>query len=139
MVIPKSIAKIVDQASQQPTLEGKVAVLRKHDSPVLRNLLRMAVDPHVRWLIPEGHVPFKASHAEDCENMLYKEARTLYLYVDGPGGNPNVKPRKREQLFIQLLESLDAADANFLVDVRNHKLPPGIDINVIRAAWPGLI
>src|SRR5271170_3282847 len=137
MAKPRSIAAIVTEAANQPDLNGKVWVLRNHDHPVLRNLLRMAVDPNVPWLIPEGDVPYKPCEFTDQENMLYKEARLLYLFLKG--GNDNLKPGVREMKFIQLLENLDPRDAKFVVDVRNHKLPPGLDINVIRSTWPGLI
>ena|ERR1700722_10698364 len=137
MVKPRSIAEIVKEAADQPTFEGKVWTLRNNDHAVLRTLLRMAVDPHVPWVIPEGKVPFKPCEFPDQEGMLYKEARLLYLFLKG--GNDNLKPGVREMKFIQLLECLHAPDAEFLVNVRNHMLPPGIDINVIRAAWPGLI
>ena len=133
----KSIAKIVEEAASNPTLEGKVWTLRQNDSTVLRNLLRMAVDPNVPWLLPEGPVPFKACEFEGQENMLYKEARLLYLFLRG--GNDKLTDAKRQIKFIQLLECLDPNDARFLVDVRNHKLPPGIDIEVIRQTWPGII
>ena len=133
----KSIAKIVEEAGQQPTLEGKVWHLRGHDHNVLRTLLRMAVDPNTPWLLPEGPVPYKPCEHENQENMLYKEARLLYLFL--APGNPRISESKRQVKFIQLLECLDPKDAQFLVDVRNHKLPSGVDINVVRAAWPELI
>jgi hypothetical protein len=139
MAKPRSIAEIVAEAAKQPDQAHKVAVLRHYDSPVLRNLLRMAVDQNLKWLLPEGDVPFKPCEHTDQENMLYKEARMLYLFIEGGGGPATMKHGRREKLFIELLECLDSRDARFLVDVRNKQLPDGLTANDIRAAWPGLI
>src|ERR1035441_5360796 len=37
----------------QNSPNGAAAVLRQYDSVVLRNLLRMAIDPYIKWAIPE--------------------------------------------------------------------------------------
>jgi hypothetical protein len=70
--------------------------------------------------------------------VLYAEVRKLYLFVKG--GNDNLKPLRRETLFIQLLESLAPADADLLCAIKDKKMPyKGIDAKIIREAFPGLL
>ena len=56
------------------------------------------------------------------------------------GGNPNLKPLRREFLFIQLLESIDSEDAKLLLSVKDKKLPfKGITEKIVRQAFPDLL
>jgi hypothetical protein len=62
----------------------------------------------------------------------------MYLFVEG--GNPNLSQLKREQIFIELLESVDPQDAELLVSVKDKKLPyKNINRNLIEKTYPGLI
>lgn len=60
------------------------------------------------------------------------------MFVEG--GNPNLKPVRREFLFIQLLESIDSEDAKLLLAVKEKKLPfKGITEKTVRQAFPDLL
>ncbi len=51
-----------------------------------------------------------------------------------PEGTPPFKPW--QQLFVNLLESMDPKDAAFLCNfVKDHKIPEGINENVIKQAF----
>ena len=56
------------------------------------------------------------------------------------GGNPNLKQAKREQIFIQMLETVSADDASLLLAMKNKKSPyKNITKSIINEAFPGLI
>ena len=132
------IAEILELASKQKTTEEKVGILKKYDSAVLQMILRYTFDSSVEWDLPEGAPPYKPSPYDDSQGMLYQEARRLYLFLKG--GNPNLSPLKREQLFISLLECLDKEDAKLILSVKEKKLPyKGINPKIINTAFPGLI
>lgn len=132
------ISEILDLASKQKTTQEKIDVLHKYNSPVLQMILRYTFEPTVVWDLPEGTPPYTPSPYDDGQAMLYQEARRLYLFLRG--GNPNLSPLKREQLFIGLLESLDREDAKLIISVKDKKIPyKGINQKLIDAAFPGLI
>lgn len=133
------ISQILEEASELPSKEDKIDHLRRNDSVVLRNVLRYALDPSIEFLLPKGKVPYRPSpFVENAESVLYYEARRLYLFVKG--GNDSLKPVRREQLFIELLESLDPRDAELLVAVKDKKLPyKGLNSKLIKEAFPGLV
>jgi hypothetical protein len=132
------IAEILEKVSNEPKRELKIEMLRKHDSSAMRTILKYALDPEIRWALPEGTPPYKPCDYLDQENMLYSEARRLYLFIEG--GNPNLNTLKREALFIQLLESIAPADAKLICAAKDKKLPyKGLTTKLINEAYPGLI
>ena len=132
------IAEILKKVSESKTKEEKLEIFRKNDSSAIRTILKFALDPNIKWALPEGNPPYKPCPYLDQHSMLYQEARRLYLFVEG--GNDNLKPIKRESLFITLLESVDPEDAKVLLAAKDKKLPyKGITVNLINEAYPGLI
>jgi hypothetical protein len=132
------IAEILKRVSESKTKEEKLDILRKNDSSAIRTVLKYALDPNIKWDLPEGEPPYKPCEYLDQHSMLYQEARRLYLFIEG--GNPNLKPIKKESLFINLLESVDPMDAKVLLAAKDKKLPyKGITSNLINEAYPGLI
>jgi len=80
-------------------------------------------------------VPYKPSKRENIEGALWTEVRKLYLFVQG--GNPNLAQARREQLFLELCESIDPRDAKLLEAVKDKKLPyPSITVQLFQAAYP---
>jgi hypothetical protein len=56
------------------------------------------------------------------------------------GGNPNLKPIKREQIFIQMLEAVSADDAQLLIAMKDKKSPyKNITKDIVNEAFPGLL
>ena len=133
-MLKKRISDIVYEAASAPDKQMKIAILRKNDSPQLRGYLGLTMDKNAVWDLPEGAPPFKENKFPDSEIMMYTEFRRMYLFLKG--GHPTLKPSKREGLFIGLLESLDAKDSKFLIEVvKAKKLPQGLTARAIKEAF----
>lgn len=133
-----SISEILKKASQGATDQDRANTLRAHDTVSLRQVLWTALDPRVKWLLPEGDPPYRPCDLVDQHHRLFTEARKLYLFLEN--GNPNLKQLRREALFIELLESLDPEDAKLILAAKDKTIPyPGITIEVVNLAFPGLI
>ena len=132
------IAEILKMVSEQKTTEDKVRKLQELNTPVLQQVLRYALDPSIKWKLPEGEPPYNPSPYDDTQAMLYQEARRMYLFIEG--GNDNLTPLRREQLFISFLESIDKDDAKLMIDAKDKKIPyKGITAKLVNTAFPGLI
>lgn len=132
------VAEVLKAASKIPDQAQRAEYLRNNDSNALRAVLTGAFSPHVTWLLPEGDPPYKPCDLVDQQHRLFTEVRKLYLFIEG--GNPNLKQLRREALFIELLESLDPEDAKLLLAVKDKRVPyPGINIELVNLAFPGLI
>jgi hypothetical protein len=131
-----AIAEILDLVKEAKDVPTKVSLLRQYDSETLRYILELAFHPNVGWWLPEGAPPYTPSSLLDTEGRLYKEARTLPLYLYG--NRPDLKKHQRENLFIGLLESLHPKDAVLLIAVKDKQVE-GLNVATINEAFPGLI
>ena len=129
------IATRVNNAKDKPR---KLRVLQDNDSVALRQVLKGAFDPKIKWLLPKGDVPYTVNEAPlgTEHTLLSQEAKRLYLYTEG--GDSTISQTKREMLFIQLLEGLSAEEAAFLVSVVNQRVNneyKGFTANLVKEAF----
>ena len=132
------VSEILDKVSKLKTKKEKVAWLKQHDSDGLRMVIKSSFDPELKWLLPEGDVPFSRNDApEGTEHTdLHMEARKLYHFIEG--GNYDITQTKRETLFIQMLEGLHESEAELLVNVKDkkvHQVYKGLSTNVVCEAF----
>lgn len=135
----KTFYSILEEVEKTRGRKKKIEKLHEHSSAALKSILGYAFDPNVKWLLPEGEVPYKALPANaDVEGQFMAEIRKLYLFVDGPTDTQkNLKQIRREQLFIQMLESIDYRDAELLCNMKDRKLPfKSITPDLVAEAFP---
>ena len=132
------ISEILDKVSKAKTKQNKVALLKQYNSPALRMVIKSSFDPKIKWLLPEGEVPYTPNDApEGTEHSdLAYEARKLYHYIEG--GNASLKQNQRESMFIRLLESLHPDEADIVIAAKDkilHQKYKGLSKNVVMEAF----
>jgi len=132
------VAEIIENASKKRSKEDKINYLRENQSMPLKQVLQYCFDPNIKWLLPEGKVPYTPQSLVDQESMFYSEARRLYLFVEG--GHSTLKEWKRQQLFVELLEALAPADAELLCSIKDKKMPyKSINYPLVKEAFPEIL
>lgn len=132
----KCMANLVAKIEAQTTKERQVDFLKLYSSYALKAVLGYGMDPGVKWLLPDGDPPFRPLEVStDQEGRFYTECKKLIYFVDSPEGR-EVKQLKREQLFIQILESVDPRDAALLLRMKNRQIK--IMPEAIAEAFPNL-
>lgn len=138
-----TIPEILKAVSKAKTHQEKVAILRQNASEPLEQVLQYNFHPDIKFSLPEGDAPYK-KEADLPEGMshsnLYKEGRRLYLFLEGHA--PNLKPFKKETLFIELLEGIHWTEADLLVAVKDKNLEslyPGVTYECARDAFDRLL
>lgn len=144
MSMKKGISEILSEVNKADTEEKRVEVLKKNENDTLKILLRLAHDPNVKWLLPEGAPPYKSTDAaNDVQGRLYTELRRFYLFVEGGNPPPPAMPtHKREKLFIELLESIDPDDSRTLIAIKDKNLTSiysNVTPKIINKAFPNLV
>jgi hypothetical protein len=134
-----AISEILEKASKMKKKEEKVEFLRQNGTPALQTILVYAMDPNVKSALPEGPAPYTpADLADENVGTLHSYIDKLYLFCEG--GHPNLKQSRREQIYIQMLESIHPKDAAMMVAAKDKQLPyKGITKEIVNAAFPGLI
>jgi hypothetical protein len=132
------ISEILDKVSKAKTKQNKVALLKQYNSPALRMVIKSSFDPKIKWALPEGEVPFKRNDAPAGteHSVLSYESRKLYHYIEG--GNNLLSQRKRETMFVQMLEGLHETEAEVLIAAKDgvlHQMYKGLSANVVKEAF----
>lgn len=132
------MSEVLKKVHNAKTKEKKIEILKDYDSEPLRMIIKSSFDPNIKWVIPEGDVPFKRNEAEEGteHTLLSKEARKLFNFIQG--GNNNLPGFKKENMFIQILEGLHSSEADVLIaakDKRLHQVYKGLSDNVVKEAF----
>lgn len=131
------IAQVLELASKAKKREDKIAVLRNNFSSTLADVIKIALHPGVKFLLPAGTPPYAVCDVPDQEFMLFREIKKMYLFLDG-GGN-HLSQMQREKLFIDMLQRLAPKDAELVIDMKDKRLPYGIDYALVTEAFPGIL
>ena len=132
------ISEILDKVSKAKSKQEKVNILREHNHPSLRMVIKSSFDANIEWALPEGNVPFTRNDApEGTEHAsLSFESRKLYHFIRG--GDNQITQNKREAMFVQMLEGLHESEADVLVaakDKKLHQVYKGLSKNVVMEAF----
>ena len=116
------ISEVLRKVSNAKTKEEKIALLRKHNSTALRQLLIINFDESIVSMLPEGDVPYTPNDAPvgTDHSRLEQEYRGLYRFFKG--GQDKLPALKRESMFVQLLEGLAAEEAELLVLAKDGRI-----------------
>ena len=140
--LPKDalLTEILQKVSSAKTKKEKVDLPQEYNNDGLRAVLIINFDESLKFLLPEGEVPFKPNDAPAGteHTRLDHEYRGLYRYFKG--GDSSLKGMRREQLFVQLLEGLHEDEANLLVSACNKDIQSKYRITkaVVAEAFPSI-
>lgn len=113
---------------------NKDAVQKYKDSTALKLFLSYAFLPENKFVLPEGEPPYKPDAAPlgMCPTNLMQEIRRLYIFTKAK----DLYPARREQLFIQLLETVHPTEAKLLLATKDQNLIglyPGLDVEALKS------
>ena len=131
-------SELLDKVHKAKTKEQKVQILRENNTDSLRKFLKAAFDPKLKWVLPEGEVPYTPNEAPAGteHTVLATEARKLWHFIEG--ADNITKQHQKENMFFQMLEGLHESEAKLLVMAKDKKLHQhykGLSSNVVREAF----
>lgn len=133
------VHEVIDQVRKARTKEKKIALLKKHESWALKDILRGTFDSSIEWNLPGGEPPYTPTEAHSAPTNLLKEHKQFVYFVKGVRESNRLTPVKRESIFIGLIEGIDPEDAKLVINMINKEKPNGITRPVIEEAFPGLL
>ena len=132
------LSEVLDKVHKAKTKSQKIKLLQENDSEALRMIIKSSFDPKIKWVLPEGAVPYKPNDAPDGteHTLLSQEAKRLYHFIQGAD---NVTPRaQKENMYIQMLEGLHRDEAEVLVYAKDkilHQKYKGLSHEVVKTAF----
>ena len=138
----KLIYEIFEEVAGAATFEEKRQAIIRNDSPALRMVLRAALHPKIHFVFDK---PLDYNRSDSPpglgENSVYSAINKVYLFeVGNPRVAPNLTLERKSQLLIQLLEGLEAKEADvFMNMVLKNLNVEGLDSELVMSVYPGLL
>ena len=134
----KPVPLIFKEVSEQKTHLQKVKHLKENRNDMVDLLLELAFSKDIRITLPEGSPDYQKTGEVELYNatLLYANRRQIEMFIND--NTAQIPELKREQLFIDLLENLDPAESQLLIEVKDKKLESysGITKKVIEKVYP---
>ena len=138
----KNLYEIFDEFQQRTKREDKLAVLRYNNCYALQCVLRGAFDPRIKYMIEEmpAYRPSDSPIGMGYSSIALELDRIYLLEQNHPKAPPNLTQQKRKQILIQMLEALEAKEAEILAGMVMKRLPvKGLTYKLVQEAFPGLL
>ena len=134
-----NVIETLEMVDEAKTRDEKREILKSRDNYATRALLQLNFHPDVKWHIPKGSPPYTPSQeADSTEGSIHFEVKKLNYFVKG--GGHDLSMLKRESMYVQLLERVDAKDAKLLISVKDQNLSyKGLSYKLVRDVWPDLL
>ena len=137
----KNVYEIFDEFDKAKTRKDKIEILRKNNTYALRNILQGTFNPNIQFIF-EQMPKYKASDAPAGlgYSSIHQELGRVYLFEKNNNRvSPQLSQKRKEQILIQALESLESREAevfaNMLLKKQNVK---GLDKKIVKEAFPDL-
>ena len=130
--------EILQKVNNAKTKAEKKKILQQHNSQALRSLFIWNFDESVTSAIPDGEVPYRPNDQPKGlqHDYLEQNQRKFAYFVKG---GITVSNMKREEIFIGLLETLHADEAELLCLVKDKALQKKytrISASLVKEAFP---
>lgn len=122
----KYITEILTEINKNPS-----SISLYKDNYAIKTIMEYSFDPKHKMVLPEGTPPFKQDAAPlgMSQANFYQQVKKFYVFK-----RTDITSLRREQLFIQMLESLHPSEADICVAIKDQtltKLYPNISRKLV--------
>jgi hypothetical protein len=138
----KNIYEIFDEFEAAGSKEDKINVLKNNLSQVLVDVLILAYHPKYEWLVNEMPIKYKLPDVLPGSSFssLSKELRKFYMFQRGEPTAEKLTDKRREELLLQILESLEFREAEVVIGIFSKDLGvKGLDYKFIKKVFPDIL
>lgn len=138
----KNIYEIFDEFELASTKQDKANVLERNLNPTLVNILKLTYHPEFQWLVEDFPVEYKIPDTlpgiSICQ--LSTELRKLYLFRKGEPAAENLTEKKRKELLLQFLESLEPREAEVVIGIfKKDQGVEGLSYEFVKEYFPNML
>lgn len=138
----KNIYEVFDEVAKETSRQKKIEILRNNDSYALRNVLKGSFDKDIQFVIERVpyYKPSDSPPGMGYSSMTQELGRAYLFEKNNPRVSPNLSSERREQILIQILEALEAKEAEVYMNMLLKKQKvKGLTESLVKEAFPGLI
>lgn len=135
------VSEVLEFVSKKRTKAEKIKALKDFESPELKSILIWNFDKSIVNMLPDGVPPYKPNESPKGteHTKLAHEYKILYNFLKG--GNDQLRPMKREELFLQLLEGLHSEEAEVICLAKDRQLNKKYKITqeIVSESYPDIV
>ena len=138
----KCIYEILDEFEVAKNKADRMKVIGDNLSKTLTEVLLLTYHPKFQWYFKEMPAGFKFKDVPAGLGyaQLSTELRKLYLFRKGEPTAEKLTPQKRNELLLQILESLEPREAEVILGIFNKDLGvKGLNYKLVKEAFPNLL
>jgi hypothetical protein len=134
--------ELLEKVGTTKTAKLKSKYLMDNDSLGIRDFLKGSFDDSItfKWVTDKGDIPYIPNKTDDPESLLDKTKAFAFLYDGGKG--VTLTEMAREQMLIDLLQSIHPKDAKLVIDMFNNNVKgtvKGLTKKLCNTTWEGLV
>lgn len=139
----KPLYEIFDAFEECKTKKERMEVIEKNLSQLLVDVFKLTYHPQFQWKIKEMPDNYKVPTdmlPGITHDSLAHQLRRLYIFQIGNQTAESLTEKRRNELFIQMLESIEPREAEILLGIFQKDLGvKGLDYKFVKEAFPNLI
>mgnify|MGYP003526834822 CR=1 FL=1 len=141
------LPELLKHISKMESQEEKVLILREFANRnaeclgLAKDFMQFTWHPKIKWMLPEGTPPYRSDYPDYslAPSTLSQAIKKFKYLVEC--STMATSPIKREQIFIQLLESMYTEDSKLMIMMKEQKIDQrvyrGVTEDLFRAAFAG--
>ena len=136
----REVFEIFEEFKKADGRDNRLNVLNRYsENWALRDILRGSFDEYLVFNLPKGRPPFTPNQPQSVPSTLNKLHKNFGWFIQGGAGD-RLNDFKRENKFIELLESIHPEDAELVLKMVAKKAPCRyITKKLVQEAFPDLI
>jgi hypothetical protein len=138
----KNMYEVFDEFEAAKTKKEKMDVIGKNLSKTLVDVLKYTFHPDFQWYVTEMPHNYKVPDTKPGISIcqLSTEIRKLYMFSKGNPTADKLTERKRNELLIQFLESLEPREAEVVMGIfKKDQGVKGLTYNFVKEAFPQML
>jgi hypothetical protein len=139
----KNIFEVLDEFELAENKKDRMSVIEKNLSKTLVEVFELTYHPNYQWLIKEMPDNYKIPNdvlPGITSAQLSNQIRKMYMFRKGDEMAEKLTPQKRNELLLQILESLEPREAEVIIGIFQKDLGvKGLNYKFIKEAFPNLL
>jgi hypothetical protein len=139
----KNLYEVFDEFEEAKSKKERMEVIRKNLSSTLTKVLELTYHPQIEWKVKELPDNYKIP-TDMLPGLTYDslnaQLRRLYMFRVGDPTSESLSDKRREELLLQILESIEPREAEVILGIFQKDLGvKGLDYKFVKEAFPNLI
>jgi hypothetical protein len=139
--LKKNVYEILDEFRNAKDERAKRQVLVDNATPDFVAFLQLSFNPHIKFTVKDipKYNPSPMPPGMGYTNMGNAIGKT-YLFIEGHPKRPNLTDKKQTELLIQVLESLEAREAEVYTQMITKSVKvPKLDLKLLEKTFEGFL